>query len=166
MGHMLFAGLIIGAAATAVAVVFLMRRIMLEVLESPHSFDETVRRLEQAVKDRGWVLSESKDFNTSLAKHGVEFKPRVHLIALCKPEYAKEVLQDERRVACLMPCTFAVYEDDAGRVRVSKMNTGVMGKVFGGTVARVMGGGVAKEEKAMLAAALGGERDGSSAVLE
>jgi hypothetical protein len=61
------------------------------------------------------------------------------------------VLSDNRRMACLMPCTVAVYESDDGRIVISKMNTGLMGRVFGGPVARVMGKQVAADEKKMLA---------------
>ena len=57
---------------------------------------------------------------------------------------------DNRHLACLMPCTIAVYEADGDRVMMSKMNTGLMGKVFGGTVARVMGSYVASDEDRML----------------
>jgi len=66
------------------------------------------------------------------------------------PAYAADVLSTDRYVSCLMPCTIAVWEDDAGRVFVSKMNTGLMGKRFGGNIARVMGDHVAAEEHAML----------------
>ena len=62
----------------------------------------------------------------------------------------KSELRDSRHMACLMPCTFAVYEADDGSVRIAKMNTGLMGRVFGGTVARIMGGKVGPEETRML----------------
>ena len=39
---------------------------------------------------------------------------------------------------------------DDGKVHVSKMNTGVMGKVFGGTVAEVRGGHASQDEARML----------------
>ena len=35
-------------------------------------------------------------------------------------------------------------------MRLSKMNTGLMGKVFGGNIARVMGGAVAEDEHEIL----------------
>jgi hypothetical protein len=50
-----------------------------------------------------------------------------------------------------MPCTIAVYESDDGKIYISKMNTGLMGKVFGGTIARVMGGCVSRDEAKILA---------------
>jgi hypothetical protein len=85
-----------------------------------------------------------------MRKHGVEFKPRVTLVEMCKAPYASEVLRDDRRMATLMPCAMAVYEDDDGKVRVSKMNTALMGRFFGGTVGRVMGGKVPREEETIL----------------
>ena len=54
-----------------------------------------------------------------------------------------------------MPCAVAVYEDDAGKVWLSKMNGGLMGKLFGGTVGRVMGPFVSSEEKQILARIVG-----------
>ena len=50
-----------------------------------------------------------------------------------------------------MPCALAVYEDDAGKVWLSRLNIGLMARLFGGTVASVMGGGVAPEEHRILA---------------
>ncbi len=144
------AGLVCGLALTAGWIIALMRARMIEVHKSKYGFDETVARLEQAVRDAGWLLSDSKRMNESFEKKDVFFKPRVHLIKLCEPRHATDVLKDNRRVACLMPCTFAVYEDDAGAVQISKSNTRLMGRVFGGSIARVMGGEVAKAEHEML----------------
>ena len=149
-GTFFLAGLFCGLFLTAGWVIALMRSRMIEVQKSRYGFDETVSRLEQAVRDAGWLLSDSKRMNDSFEKKQVFFAPKVHLIKLCEPHHATEVLKDNRRVACLMPCTFAVYEDDAGAVMVSKSNTKLMGKVFGGSIARVMGGEVAKAEEGML----------------
>ena len=41
-----------------------------------------------------------------MAKHGVEFKPRVKLVKLCKAEYAQSVLASDRHISTMMPCTF------------------------------------------------------------
>ena len=149
-GALFIAGLVCGLFLTAGWVIALMRSRMIEVHKSLYAFDETVSRLEQAVLRAGWLLSDSKRMNDSFEKKEVFFAPKVHLIKLCEPHHATDVLKDNRRVACLMPCTFAVYEDDDGAVFVSKTNTRLMGRVFGGSVARVMGGSVAKAEKEML----------------
>ncbi len=143
-------GVALGVVLTLIGTVFGMRAMMIVTYDSSLGFDETVAALQGAIKTAGWVNPNTINMNKSMAKHGVSFKPRVRLIKLCKAQYASEVLKDARHVACLMPCTMAVYETDDGSVKVSKMNTGLMGKVFGGTIARVMGGSVAADETKML----------------
>jgi uncharacterized protein (DUF302 family) len=144
-------GILIGIVATVVAMVVFMRSKMIVTGFSRFGFIETVEKIEAAIQNVGWSLVDSKRLNDNLEKHGVAFQPRVHLIKLCKAQYAADVLSDNRQMACLMPCTIAVYETDEGQTVISKMNTGLMGKMFGGSVARVMGGLVAEDEKKMLA---------------
>ena len=134
-----------------------MPGMMLNVGESELPFDETVAAIQKAVERQGWVLSATNDMRKSLVKHGRAFDRQVKVIQLCHPDYAKRVLTDNRELAALMPCSIAVYEGDDGKVYISKMNTGLMGKMFGGTVAEVMGGAVARDEKAILAGVLRGE---------
>ena len=55
----------------------------------------------------------------------------------------------DKKVTAIMPCRIGVYETVDGRVFISEMNMGLMSKMFGGTIAEVMGG-VAEEEKEML----------------
>jgi uncharacterized protein (DUF302 family) len=154
-----------GAILTVVAVVAFMRTKMIQVLTSPLGFQETLEALERGLqKAESWSSPGKRDLNAMMRKHGVEFSPRVTLFELCKAPYAREVLQDDRRMATLMPCALAVYEDDDGRVRISKMNTGLLGRFFGGTVGRIMGGLVSKEEKTILGAVLEAPRQGESRV--
>ncbi|MFZ5785367.1 MAG: DUF302 domain-containing protein [Acidobacteriota bacterium] len=147
-------GIVLGLALAAVMVLVLTRSRMIDVFTSPHDFEETVTRLESAVADAGWLMPDSKRLNDSLEKGNVRFPHRVHLIKLCEPRHPAEVPTDKRQVACLMPCTFAVFQTDGGAVRVSRKNTALMGKVFGGSIRRVMGGGVADAERTMLRRAL------------
>lgn len=147
----LLVGLLLGIALTAGAVWLLMPGFMVVEHESKLDFDTTVAALEKAVKAEGWVVSGVADMQKPLAKHGVTFPRRVKVVKLCHPRYAGSVLQTDRQMAALMPCSIAVYEDDDGTVRISKMNTGLMGKMFGGNVARVMGEHVARDEAKMLA---------------
>jgi len=143
-------GLIAGALLTGAAVVTAMPKMMIVTHESQLGFDETVAALEKAIPAQGWVVSTVSDMNKSMAKHGVEFGPRVKLVKLCKPEYAQSVLRTDRHVSTLMPCTIAVWEGDDGHVYVSKMNMSLMAKMFGGNIAKVMGGRVAQDEQAIL----------------
>ena len=66
-----------------------------------------------------------------------------------------EVLTDARHMSTMMPCRFAIYEGKDGKVHIAKLNTGLLGKVFGGTVAEIMGGKVAVDEEKILRSILG-----------
>ncbi len=88
-------GLATGVILCAISVVIVMPSMMIVTKESNLGFDETVSALEKSIVENGWVISTVSDMNKSLAKHGVEFTPRVKLIKLCKPEYAKSVLETD-----------------------------------------------------------------------
>jgi uncharacterized protein (DUF302 family) len=143
-------GLVVGVIVCAISVFVMMPSMMIVTEECSLSFDETVSVLKKNIVENGWVVSTITDMNKSMAKHGVEFAPRVKLIKLCKPEYAKSVLETDRHISTMMPCTFSVWEGDDGKVYLSKMNMGLMAKMFGGNVAKVMGGDVVREEEKML----------------
>jgi len=145
-------GVVIGMILCAVLVFSLIPSMMIVTKECKQGFDETVAELTKRIPEQGWVISGGKpmDMNAAMAKNGVEFKPRVKLIKLCKAEYAKSVLTTDRYVSCLMPCSMAVWEGDDGKVYLSEMNMGLMAKMFGGNVGKVMGVKVVKDESAML----------------
>jgi len=143
-------GLVVGAILCGAAVVVAMPKMMVVTQESELGFDETVAALESAIAEQGWVVSTVMDMNKSMAKHGVDFGPRVKVIKLCNAQYAQSVLTTDRHISTLMPCTFSVWEGDDGKVYLSRMNMSLMAKMFGGNIADVMGGRVAKDERAML----------------
>ena len=145
------AGLVLGTVLTALVGKTAMPRLMLVTTESTFPYKETVTRIEDAIEREGWSSPGTLNLTKSMNKHGVEFPHRVQVIQLCKPEYAEQVLQSDRYVSSIMPCAISVWEDDDGRVYISKMNTGLMGKMFGGTIAKVMGGPVAADEHRILA---------------
>ena len=145
-------GMIAGGVIAVVVVLKVMPSAMIVTEESSLGFDETVSVLEKAIVEKGWVVSSVADMNKSMAKHGVEFGPRVKLIKLCHPEHAKSVLTTDRHMSSMMPCSIAVWEDDDGKVKLSKMNIALMAKMFGGNVAEVMGGKVSADEEAIISA--------------
>lgn len=140
-----------GALAAAVAFVAVARSRMILVGRSPLGFEETVAAVERGAADtEGWSSPGVRDLNAMMARNGVAFEPRVKLVEICKAKYAARVLKGDRRLATLLPCAIAVYEDDAGQVWFSRLNVALMGRIFGGDVAEVMGRGVAGEERQIL----------------
>jgi uncharacterized protein (DUF302 family) len=152
----LVVGFVLGVAATGIAGWVAMPGMMIVTGQSRLGFDETVAALDDAITKQGWTSPGTMDMQASLAKHGHAFPHRVKIIKLCHPQYASDVLTTDRHIACLMPCSIAVWEGDDANVYISKMNTGLMGKIFGGNIAKVMGGHVPRDEAAILAPVLGG----------
>lgn len=145
-------GILAGVALSAVALWRAAPSLMIVTEPGAKGFDETVAAVQEALAAKGWKSPSTMDMNATLAKHGQELGPRVKVIQLCQPAYAREILETDRQVACMMPCSIAVWEDDQGAVQVSKINSGVIGKLFGGNISRVMGDKVSKEVDEILAA--------------
>ncbi len=149
---MLFmSGLIAGILLTAVIVWLSMPKMMLVTHQSRYqSVEETCQQLKTAIEANGWSCPAIRDMNMTMSKQGVQMDRRVMIVELCKAEYAKDVLSTNPEVSTLMPCAWGVYEGDDGNVYITGMNMGLMGKMFGGNIAKVMGASVAKDEKRML----------------
>jgi uncharacterized protein (DUF302 family) len=132
-----------------------MPAMMLDVRESPYdTVEETCDRLAQSIEAHGWSNQAVRNMNASMARHDVPMDRTVRVVELCNAHHAKTVLRSNPEVSTMMPCAWGVYEGDDGNVYVSGMNMGLMGQLFGGTIADVMGGAVAEEEEEMLEEAL------------
>ena len=88
--------------------------------------------------------------NKAMAKSGVQMDNQVRIVELCNAKYAKDILTTNPEVSTLMPCAWGVYKGKDGKVYISGMNMGLMGKMFGGNIARVMGESVSQDEEKML----------------
>jgi len=142
----LLTGAAIGAILVGAAMMVAMPKMMLIERVSPYELDETVQRIQAAVTNGGWEISRTMDMQKSLAKIG-QTVPRVTVVKICEPHHAAAIMNDDDAlfVTTMMPCSIAVYEKTDGKTYVSTMNAGLMGRMFGGTVAKVMSGPVARE---------------------
>jgi uncharacterized protein (DUF302 family) len=143
-------GLVIGFLLCGIIMFTVMPSMMIVTKKSKLGFDETVETLQKRISENGWQVSRVMSMNKSISKHGYELKPKVTLIKLCHPEYARDILTTDRYVSCMMPCTMAVWQGDDGKVYLSEMNMGLMAKIFGGNISKIMGGKVVKDEEKML----------------
>lgn len=149
-------GFLAGVCAVAIGAWQVLPGMMLEVRESPYdTVEETCDRLAAAIEEKGWSNQAIRNMNKSMAKHDVQMDRPVRVVELCNASHAKTVLNAHPEVSTMMPCAWGVYEDEDGAVYVSGMNMGLMGAMFGGTIADVMGDVVAREEGEMLEEALG-----------
>jgi uncharacterized protein (DUF302 family) len=131
---------IVGMALMGMIVWFAMPSMMLITQKSNRSYDETIAALSDAVKDKqDWRVLSVNDYQKSTAAFAK--LERIGSVTICNPRYASRILADpaDRRVTAFMPLGIGVYEDKAGQVYVSQLNVGLMGMMFGGTIADVMG---------------------------
>ena len=139
-------GIIIGAILMMVVMRLAMPKMMLHEQVSPYDHTETVQRIQAAVTNGGWEISRTMNMQKSLSKHG-KTVPEITVIKICEPNHAAEIMNDDDAlfVTVMMPCSIAVYNKTDGKTYISTMNAKLMGRMFGGTVSKIMGGAVASE---------------------
>ena len=144
-------GLIVGAVAMGAAVWVLMPSLMLQVHESKLGFDETVTAIEKAYKDNDWKVPHTYNIQKTLQNNGYPDMTPIKILSVCQPDDAHKILSDDanKMVTAVMPCRIGVYQTGDGKTYVSVMNIGLMGQMFGGTIAEVMGEVAQKEQQIM-----------------
>jgi uncharacterized protein (DUF302 family) len=132
--------IIAGMALMGVIVWFTMPALMVIKRKSSYNYDETISALTEALKNKpDWVVKVVNDYQKSTANFAA--LERVGSINICNPRYASKILGNDadRGVTAFMPLAIGVYENKHGQVFVSQLNVGLMGMMFGGTIAEVMG---------------------------
>ena len=138
----LLIGAIIGFVLMGVIVWLVMPKLMINVHKSPYGFEETVVAVEKAVTSQnGWKVAKTFDIQQNIVDAGYPNMTRVKIVTLCNPHYAKRILTNDKDkvVSTMMPLGVGVYETRDGSVYMSEMNVGLVGMMFGGTIASVMG---------------------------
>jgi uncharacterized protein (DUF302 family) len=136
---LLVGGVLIGMVIMGLVVWFTMPSLMLIKHKSNRSYDDTLSILsEDFQKKQDWHLLKITDYQESTADYGA--MERVCSVNVCNPRYASKILNDDanRGVTAFMPLAIGVYEDKKGQVFVSQLNVGLLGMMFGGTIAKVM----------------------------
>lgn len=131
---------LLGMVLMGLIVWFTMPSLMLIKHKSNQSFDDTVAALGKALaKKQDWRVTTVNDYQKSTSAFGAI--ERVGSMNICNPRYASKILSNDadRGVTAFMPLALGVYEDKKGQVFVSQLNVGLMGMMFGGTIADVMG---------------------------
>ena len=131
---------LVGMVFMGLIVWFSMPSLMLIKHRSNLSYDQTVNVLSETLKKKqDWKVIIVNDYQKSTEAFGALEK--VSSINICNPRYASKILANDkdRGVTAFMPLGLGVYEDKKGQVIVSQLNVGLLGKMFGGTIADVMG---------------------------
>lgn len=131
---------IAGMVLMGLIVWFTMPSIMLIKVRSKLSYHDTISALSENLgKKQDWkVLTVN---NYKISTEAFVTLDQTASINICNPRYASRILADhkDRGVTAFMPLSIGVYEDSKGQVFVSRLNIGLLGKMFGGTISKVMG---------------------------
>jgi len=131
---------LVGMLLMGLIVWFTLPSLMLIKHKSNLSYDATVAALGEALKQKqNWRVLTINDYQKSTAEFGA--MERVGSLNICNPRYASQILANDkdRGVTAFMPLALGVYEDKQGQVYISQLNVGLLGMMFGGTIADVMG---------------------------
>ena len=146
---LLIIGFILGIAITLVLLLKIFPSQMIITRESRFGMDETVDLIDSSSTENGWAVAKVWDLGDRMIKAGYEDAPMVKVVEICHAENTYNVLknEDDMFISVLMPCRMAVYEYSDGRTFVSRMNIGLMSKLFSPNVKSVMSGVAEDDEK-------------------
>ncbi len=141
-------GFVLGLLLTGIAIFVLAPRMMLMEDRSNLGFQETVDTIEKIALEADWQVPSIHPVSNSVAKAGYSVRPAT-VVELCHPVLAGQILgsNEGRKVVPLMPCRVAVYENEDGSVTISRMNSVLMSKLFGGIVHKVMSKAAGENEE-------------------
>jgi uncharacterized protein (DUF302 family) len=116
-------------------------------------FDETVRGIEKALGEKGWLIVASYEVSVP---DGCGFRART--IAVHSPTYAGKLLARGVRAAFALPVRIVVYEDEGGTHAAFMNPSSVNRTVLGDGVAEALAAETAAEISAIVAGAAGGTK--------
>lgn len=133
--------------------IFAMRKYMITAKKIEASFEQVCANIEKAVRVvPGWGSPiPDWDFHSAVAKtHYFDNLVKKRIFFVCKAEYANRIVDKYHHMGAMMPCAWSVYEKTNGEVYLSKMNMGLMSRMFFGNIIGSTMGKVASEEHIIL----------------
>jgi uncharacterized protein (DUF302 family) len=94
---------------------------------SPYTVDETVERLEAAIRARGLTLFATVDHSGEAARVGLTLRP-TKLLIFGSPVAGTPLMVAAPLLALDLPLKALVWQDDTGRVRVSYNSPAYLGQ--------------------------------------
>lgn len=104
------------------------------------SYEETISKVrKQCEESQSWHITMEKDYNKAYIKRNMGELPfRLTEFKLGNPEHSYRVNKEFPAVCTFMPAAIAIVEYSPGDVRIYRKNTGLMGRMFTGSVKEVM----------------------------
>ena len=145
-------GFVAGITVAGVFAGYMAPSLILKETKSLYNAEKTVEVIQANAKSRGWVIPSVTPIHKSIKNHTGHELPPIYLVNICKGEYAYNILKEDQNkiVSVFMPCTISVYEKTDGHAYIGSINAGLLGKMFGGTVAEIMGDKVADDQRVFI----------------
>ncbi len=122
--------------------------LMMTESRSRYDFEETVERFQDKINESDWGILNYHDMQEVKSDLGYDVLP-VKVFDLCSGHYSYQILRgdDERIVTPMMPCRMSIYEKSDGNTYIGRMNSGLVARLFGGTINDVMQNATAETEE-------------------
>ncbi len=132
---------LLGALLMSILVVSAAPGLVVNELKSPYDFNKTVEVLQENIKKQGWGIKNVANMQKIMKKKLNKDILPTKVIKLGNAKYAHALVsKDETRfVSTMMPHSISVYEKSDGNTYIALKNMGLMGKIFGGEIERIMG---------------------------
>ena len=132
-------GLLLGTLLTLVTIFNQAPKLMIVEDESAYDFATTAAKLEEAVKGAGWSIPTVHDMQKTLKGFGHDID-EVKIYELCSSKYSEIILavDEGNLVSPIMPCRIAIYVKSDGKTYISRMNSALVAKMYGGIIDEVM----------------------------
>ncbi len=86
-------------------------------VEANLTVDESVKILEEVLKEEKFGVLWDFDIKDTLKKKGFDYNQNYRVLEVCNPEAAKEVLTQNFMVGYFLPCKIVVYEEQ-GKTKI------------------------------------------------
>ncbi|PYZ93985.1 hypothetical protein CR194_00110 [Salipaludibacillus keqinensis] len=81
-------------------------------VESKKTPNELIESLEKELKEEGFGVLWSFNVKDKLDEKGLDYSDNFHILEVCNPHDAKEILSMSKLAGYFLPCKVVVYEDD------------------------------------------------------
>ena len=83
---------------------------MLYIKETSKSVEQALRDLEASISKHGFGLLHQYDFKQTLKDKGFDLPNECHVLEVCNPKQASEVLKLDMAINLGLPCRISVYQ--------------------------------------------------------
>jgi uncharacterized protein (DUF302 family) len=112
-----------------------MHKIMFIESESKYNYEKTIEELKTSLEKNNWDVFTIIDRSAHYQEKGFNSLP-ITTMEVCKPKEAINIIKHDKfkSMIPMMPMRVAVYEDNEGRIIISRMRLKMMKKMMGGPI--------------------------------